>query len=304
MNPCWETLFIFTGKGYAHQRVSPVNGIQIVEYFSAGCFVLNEENECSALVDMFICHIGESLKVVFLGWTGWFFLDTPVNKLVVPSFRVRGPDKFHDGINGFPGRCFAENKKIIFTERMFQNGTVGKAGSVRVHVFFRFRIRFWGHIRGDGKIPANSISKGGRDGIPSFQTEIIHAMRISLRYALSDAEPGKGRIVQIDGQASFTGQIRLPFLYGAGQFRCVHDYFSGQQGASLFRACLKEEADEEREENGEKTKHLFILLIWFLLHVKRIESAVYAGKDGAGSRSGICLLFCVQDGADMVGYMV
>lgn len=43
MNPCWETLFIFTGKGYAHQRVSPVNGIQIVEYFSAGCFVLNEE---------------------------------------------------------------------------------------------------------------------------------------------------------------------------------------------------------------------------------------------------------------------
>lgn len=65
MNPCWETLFIFTGKGYAHQRVSPVNGIQIVEYFSAGCFVLNEENECSALVDMFICHIGESLKVVF-----------------------------------------------------------------------------------------------------------------------------------------------------------------------------------------------------------------------------------------------
>ncbi len=86
MNPCWETLFIFTGKGYAHQRVSPVNGIQIVEYFSAGCFVLNEENECSALVDMFICHIGESLKVVFPGWTGWFFLDTPVNKLVVPSF--------------------------------------------------------------------------------------------------------------------------------------------------------------------------------------------------------------------------
>lgn len=63
------------------------------------------------------------------------FLDTPVNKLVVPSFRVRGPDEFHDGINGFPGRCFAENKKIIFTERMFQNGTVGKAGSVRVHIF-------------------------------------------------------------------------------------------------------------------------------------------------------------------------
>lgn len=46
MNPCWETLFIFTGKGYAHQRVSPVNGIQIVKYFSVGCFVLNEENEC------------------------------------------------------------------------------------------------------------------------------------------------------------------------------------------------------------------------------------------------------------------
>ena len=38
----------------------------------------------------------------------------------------------------------------------------------------------------------------------------------------------------------------------------------------------QEEADEEREENGEKTKHLFILLIWFLLHVTRIESAVYA----------------------------
>ena len=57
-------------------------------------------------------------------------------------------------------------------------------------------------------------------------------MRISLRYALSDAEPGKGRIVQMDGQASFTGQIRLPFLYGAGQFRCVHDYFSGQPLAS------------------------------------------------------------------------
>lgn len=65
MNPCWEKLFIFTGKGYAHQRISPVNGIQIIEYFSAGCFILNEENECSALVDMFICHIGESLKVVF-----------------------------------------------------------------------------------------------------------------------------------------------------------------------------------------------------------------------------------------------
>ena len=41
MNPCWEKLFIFTGKGYAHQRISPVNGIQIIEYFSAGCFVLN-----------------------------------------------------------------------------------------------------------------------------------------------------------------------------------------------------------------------------------------------------------------------
>ena len=213
MNPCWETLFIFTGKGYAHQRVSPVNGIQIVEYFSAGCFVLNEENECSALVDMFICHIGESLKVVFPGWTGWFFLDTPVNKLVVPSFRVRGPDKFHDGINGFPGRCFAENKKIIFTEGCSRMAP-SEGRECPVHVFFRFRIRFWGHIRGDGKIPANSISKGGRDGIPSFQTEIIHAMRISLRYALSDAEPGKGRIVQIDGQTSFTGQIRLPFLYG------------------------------------------------------------------------------------------
>ena len=119
------------------------------------------------------------------------FLDTPVNKLVVPSFRVRGPDEFHDGINGFPGRCFVENKKVIFTERMFQNGIVGKAGNVRVHVFFRFWIGFRGHIRGDGKIPANSIFKGGRDGIPSFQTEIIHAMRISLRYALSDAEPGR-----------------------------------------------------------------------------------------------------------------
>ena len=131
MNPCWETLFIFTGKGYAHQRVSPVNGIQIVEYFSAGCFVLNEENECSALVDMFICHIGESLKVVFPGWTGWFFLDTPVNKLVVPSFRVRGPDKFHDGINGFPGRCFAENKKSFSRKgcsRMAPSGRQGVSG--------------------------------------------------------------------------------------------------------------------------------------------------------------------------------
>ena len=78
--------------------------------------------------------IRDSLKVVFPGWTGWFFLDTPVNKLVVPSFRVRGPDKFHDGINGFPGRCFAENKKIIFTERMFQNGTVGKAGLSLIHI--------------------------------------------------------------------------------------------------------------------------------------------------------------------------
>ena len=73
MNPCWETLFIFTGKGYAHQRVSPVNGIQIVEYFSAGCFVLNEENECSALrkTDMakayFNCHTDITIPYDELG---------------------------------------------------------------------------------------------------------------------------------------------------------------------------------------------------------------------------------------------
>lgn len=254
---------------------------------------------------MFICHIGESLKVVFPGWTGWFFLDTPVNKLVVPSFRVRGPDEFHDGINGFPGRCFVENKKVIFTERMFQNGIVGKAGNVRVHVFFRFWIRFRGHIRGDGKIPANSIFKGGRDGIPSFQTEIIHAMRISLRYALSDAEPGKGRIVQIDGQASFTGRIRLPFLYGAGQFRCVHDYFSGQQGAFLLEHAPKRKLMKRgRKTAGRRRRSIYSFFLYSFIACQKNREC------GTCRERWRCLplrnmpSFCVQDGAGMVGYMV